>query len=78
MFHLVMSLPYPFIDSLIHSFPEHYASVTLILKDKGDETEVNLEARGVPTNEEERTKEGWQRYYFESIKQTFGFGARLY
>ncbi|XP_031437036.1 activator of 90 kDa heat shock protein ATPase homolog 1a isoform X2 [Clupea harengus] len=57
---------------------EHYATVTLTLKDKGDETDLHLEARGVPTNEEERTKEGWQRYYFEGIKQTFGFGARLY
>lgn len=57
---------------------EHYATVTLTLKDKGDETELSLEARGVPTNEEERTKEGWQRYYLEGIKQTFGFGARLY
>lgn len=57
---------------------EHYATVTLVLKDKGDETELELEARGVPTNEEERTKEGWLRYYFEAIKQTFGFGARLF
>lgn len=41
------------------------------------ETELKVEYRGVPDNEEERTKEGWKRYYFEAIKQTFGFGARL-
>uniref|UniRef100_A0A8C2K7F6 AHA1, activator of heat shock protein ATPase homolog 1a n=1 Tax=Cyprinus carpio TaxID=7962 RepID=A0A8C2K7F6_CYPCA len=40
-------------------------------------TELILEARGVPSNEEERMKEGWQRYYFNAIKQTFGYGARL-
>ncbi|XP_062406979.1 activator of 90 kDa heat shock protein ATPase homolog 1a [Sardina pilchardus] len=57
---------------------EHYATVTLTLKDKGDETELHLDARGVPTNEEDRTKEGWLRYYFQAIKQTFGFGAQLY
>uniref|UniRef100_A0A672PEG0 Protein sel-1 homolog 1-like n=1 Tax=Sinocyclocheilus grahami TaxID=75366 RepID=A0A672PEG0_SINGR len=41
------------------------------------ETELLLEARGVPSNEEERMKVGWQRYYFDAIKQTFGYGARL-
>lgn len=56
---------------------EHYASVTLTLRDKDDETELILDVRGVPTNEEERTKEGWQRYYLAAIKMTFGYGSRL-
>ncbi|XP_010880770.1 activator of 90 kDa heat shock protein ATPase homolog 1a [Esox lucius] len=58
--------------------PEHYATVTLKMKDQGSETELKLECDGVPTGEEDRTKEGWKRYYFEAIKQTFGYGARLY
>lgn len=46
--------------------------------DLSDETALRVECRGVPNNEEERTKEGWKRYYFEAIKQTFGYGARLF
>ncbi|XP_071370554.1 activator of 90 kDa heat shock protein ATPase homolog 1-like isoform X2 [Centroberyx affinis] len=57
---------------------EHHATVSLDLKDRGDETELRMECRGVPAAEEERTREGWRRYYFEAIKQTFGYGARLY
>ncbi|KTF78836.1 hypothetical protein cypCar_00014562 [Cyprinus carpio] len=55
----------------------HAATVTLNFVNQGSETELILEARGVPSNEEERMKEGWQRYYFNAIKQTFGYGARL-
>ncbi|XP_074854884.1 activator of 90 kDa heat shock protein ATPase homolog 1 [Carettochelys insculpta] len=58
--------------------PGHFATVTLKFTDKGGETEVCLEGKGIPSSEEERTKQGWQRYYFEGIKQTFGYGARLF
>jgi len=57
---------------------EHYATITLTFSDKGNETELKVDCRGVPESEEERTKQGWQRYYIEAIKQTFGFGSRLY
>ncbi|KAM3861142.1 activator of 90 kDa heat shock protein ATPase homolog 1-like [Diretmus argenteus] len=57
---------------------EHYATICLDLKDRGDETELRMECQGVPSGEEDRTKEGWRRYYFEAIKLTFGYGARLY
>lgn len=56
---------------------EHYATVTLTFIDKGNETELKIECRAVPESEEDRTREGWQRYYCQAIKQTFGFGARL-
>uniref|UniRef100_A0A8C1IXY7 Activator of 90 kDa heat shock protein ATPase homolog 1 n=1 Tax=Cyprinus carpio TaxID=7962 RepID=A0A8C1IXY7_CYPCA len=55
----------------------HAATVILNFVNQGSETELILEARGVPSNDEERMKEGWQRYYFDAIKQTFGYGARL-
>ncbi|XP_073673200.1 activator of 90 kDa heat shock protein ATPase homolog 1a [Garra rufa] len=55
----------------------HAATVILNFINKGSETELIMEARGVPSNDEERMKEGWQRYYFDAIKQTFGYGARL-
>lgn len=57
--------------------PEHYATVSMTFVDLSSATELKVEYRGVPDNEEEQTKEGWKRYYFEAIKQTFGFGARL-
>ncbi|XP_048830730.1 activator of 90 kDa heat shock protein ATPase homolog 1a [Brienomyrus brachyistius] len=57
---------------------EHYATVTMNLLDRGNDTELAVELRGVPVNEEERTRHGWQQYYFEGIKQTFGYGSRLY
>nr|XP_060613786.1 activator of 90 kDa heat shock protein ATPase homolog 1 isoform X1 [Anolis sagrei ordinatus] len=61
------------------SWPEgHFATINLTFIDKDDETEVRLEGKGIPASEEERTREGWQRYYFEGIKQTFGYGARLF
>ncbi|XP_006632610.1 activator of 90 kDa heat shock protein ATPase homolog 1a [Lepisosteus oculatus] len=57
---------------------EHYATITVNFIDRSGETELRVECKGVPVSEEERTKQGWQRYYFEGIKQTFGYGARLY
>ncbi|XP_076834579.1 activator of 90 kDa heat shock protein ATPase homolog 1b [Brachyhypopomus gauderio] len=56
---------------------EHYATVTLTFTDKGSETELSVECRAVPDSDEDRTREGWQRYYCQAIKQTFGYGARL-
>nr|XP_046229554.1 activator of 90 kDa heat shock protein ATPase homolog 1-like [Scatophagus argus] len=52
---------------------EHYATVSLELVDRGDETELKMECRGVPAGEEESTREGWTRFYFQAIKQTFGY-----
>ncbi|XP_068195222.1 activator of 90 kDa heat shock protein ATPase homolog 1-like [Antennarius striatus] len=57
---------------------EHYATVTLSFLDRSSETELRVEARGVPDGEEERTQDGWRRFYFAAIKQTFGYGARLF
>jgi len=60
------------------SWPEgHHSIVTFVLNDKGDATELSLVQKGVPTSEFEKTSEGWQRYYWESIKRTFGFGSFL-
>ncbi|KAJ8341368.1 hypothetical protein SKAU_G00336590 [Synaphobranchus kaupii] len=57
---------------------EHYSTITLHFLDHGSETELKGEYKGVPVSEEGRTKQGWRQYYFQAIKQTFGFGARLY
>ncbi|XP_076010476.1 activator of 90 kDa heat shock protein ATPase homolog 1-like [Genypterus blacodes] len=52
---------------------EHYAIITLEMEDRGDETELRMQCRGVPAAEEESTRGGWTRFYFQAIKQTFGY-----
>ncbi|KAG7190860.1 hypothetical protein KM043_006923 [Ampulex compressa] len=52
----------------------HYSQVTIDICEKSDHTEVNLTQIGVPTSEEESTQENWERYYWDAIKRTFGFG----
>ncbi|KAJ8948245.1 hypothetical protein NQ318_013233 [Aromia moschata] len=53
----------------------HYSKVTLNIDQKSDHTEVTLEQVGVPSEEAEVTKDNWQRYYWDAMKQAFGFGA---
>lgn len=57
--------------------PEHYSNVKLQFLEKEDCTVVNLTQTGIPEKDYERTQSGWKQYYWESIKQTFGFGSRL-
>ncbi|XP_014484567.1 PREDICTED: activator of 90 kDa heat shock protein ATPase homolog 1 [Dinoponera quadriceps] len=52
----------------------HYSEVTIDICEKNDHTEVNLTQTGVPLSEETSTKENWDRYYWDAIKRTFGFG----
>ncbi|KAG8011573.1 Activator of 90 kDa heat shock protein ATPase-like protein 1 [Nibea albiflora] len=52
---------------------EHYATIILDLEDQGDETELRMECQGVPAGEEDSTREGLTRFYFQAIKQTFGY-----
>lgn len=57
---------------------EHYSTVTMEFKEKEDSTDLVLTQTGIPEAEYDRTVQGWQQHYWESIKQTFGFGARLF
>ncbi|XP_068454848.1 activator of 90 kDa heat shock protein ATPase homolog 1-like isoform X1 [Clinocottus analis] len=52
---------------------EHYATVQLDLEDRGGETVLRMQCRGVPEGEEDSTREGWTRFYFQAIKQVFGY-----
>ena len=40
-------------------------------------TTVELHQTGIPSSDFTRTKDGWKRYYWDSLKVTFGFGAML-
>ncbi|XP_054927715.1 activator of 90 kDa heat shock protein ATPase homolog 1 isoform X2 [Dermacentor andersoni] len=61
------------------SWPQsHYSDVTINIEQKSDCTEVTLTQEGVPQGEADRTRDGWQRHYWDSMKRTFGFGAILF
>ncbi|XP_045533175.1 activator of 90 kDa heat shock protein ATPase homolog 1 [Pieris brassicae] len=56
---------------------EHFSEVTFSIEEKDDNTLVTLKQDLVPASEVEQTRENWKRYYFDSIKRAFGFGAFL-
>lgn len=56
---------------------EHYSTVTMSLEQGDSCTWLSLVQSGVPESDTERTRDGWKNYYWDSIKQTFGYGARL-
>jgi activator of HSP90 ATPase len=60
-------------------WPEgHFSSVEMEFVEKDDHTILKLKQTLVPSNEYDNTNQNWQRYYFESIRSTFGFGSFLY
>ncbi|XP_014365079.2 activator of 90 kDa heat shock protein ATPase homolog 1 [Papilio machaon] len=56
---------------------QHFSEVTFTIDEKDDHTLVTLKQELVPASEVEQTEENWKRYYFNSIKRAFGFGAFL-
>jgi len=54
---------------------EHYSNVVIDIEEMGDHTEIRLTQSGVPSSEVDTTNNNWKRYYWNSIKQTFGFGV---
>ncbi|KAI3422517.1 hypothetical protein GPALN_013023 [Globodera pallida] len=58
--------------------PGHYAAVKFALKDKGDSTNLELSADGVPEHLLEDTKTGFSRYYFQCIGKKFGISLNLF
>jgi activator of HSP90 ATPase len=57
---------------------EHYSIVTLEFEEQEDCTRLSLNQTGIPHNFIENTEDGWKNFYLNPIKQTFGFGARLF
>jgi len=56
----------------------HFSEVVIKITQTKEDTKLTLEQKGVPLKDLEQTKQGWQRYYFHAIKQTFGFGSSLF
>ena len=57
---------------------EHYSTCTLEFTEKEDCTLLTLTQNGIPHNFVENTEDGWRNFYFNAIKQSFGFGSRLF
>ncbi|OWA54256.1 Activator of 90 kDa heat shock protein ATPase-like protein 1 [Hypsibius exemplaris] len=55
----------------------HYSLVTLRFDQTESGTMITMDQTGIPSNDFIRTKDGWKRYYWDSLKVTFGFGAML-
>ncbi|EEB14998.1 conserved hypothetical protein [Pediculus humanus corporis] len=59
-------------------WPEgHYSTVTIEIRQKQDHTELEVLQTGVPAGEADATTENWERYYWDALKRTFGFGYFL-
>jgi activator of HSP90 ATPase len=56
----------------------HFSQAVLDFQEKDDCTLLTLTQTGVPANFLENTEEGWKNFYFNAIKQTFGFGSRIF
>ncbi|GIY17381.1 activator of 90 kDa heat shock protein ATPase homolog 1 [Caerostris darwini] len=79
--HFVKMVPFKTIEQKwrFKTWPkEHFSDVTIEINEKEDCTEVNVTLMGVPKAEVENTKDGWRRFYWESIKRNLGFGAILF
>jgi len=56
---------------------EHYSVCTLEFNEQEDCTMLKLVQTGIPNNFIENTEDGWRNFYFNSIRQSFGYGSRL-
>jgi len=78
--HFLEIVPYERIEMLwrFKSWPsDHFSHVVLTFEDDKDQTKLIVKQDGVPAQFNDNTLDGWRRFYFESIKSTFGYGARL-
>lgn len=63
----------------LKSWPEgHFSKVEINIKQTKEDTKLTLKQSAVPIKEIASTRAGWQRYYFEAMKRSFGFGAMLF
>ncbi|CAG7719936.1 unnamed protein product [Allacma fusca] len=59
-------------------WPEgHYSRVTFTIDEKQDTTKVKVNQQGVPASDQEKTREGWDLFYWDAMKRTFGFGSYI-
>lgn len=58
----------------------HYSTVTLTLREiaADGETELTLVQTSIPDSVFDSVEAGWKGHYWNSIRDTFGFGAKLF
>ena len=62
----------------LKSWPSDHYSQVLLEFDQGEgSTELKLTQTHVPIGEKTTTEANWTNYYWNSIKQTFGYGGLL-
>lgn len=62
----------------LKSWPSgHYSNVLIELEEMKNCTQLKLKQTGIPASEYDTMKSNWYRYYWHSMKQTFGFGLPL-
>lgn len=60
-------------------WPEGYFSLAILeFEEKEDYTLLTLTQTGVPANFVENTEDGWRNFYWNAIRQTFGYGSRIF
>jgi len=65
-------------DWRFRTWPEGvYSRVTFTIEQNADSTEITVRQKGLPKSDLEKTKEGWDKYYFSAMKRTFGFGSMM-
>ncbi|GFR32428.1 activator of 90 kDa heat shock protein ATPase homolog 1 [Trichonephila clavata] len=57
---------------------EHFSEVHMDINQKTDCTEIYFSQTGIPKSEIENTREGWKRFYWNSLRRAFSFGAPLF
>lgn len=55
----------------------HYSNVVIELEETSSSTIMSLKQTGIPASEYDAMRTNWYRYYWHSVKQTFGFGASI-
>ncbi|EDW63750.1 activator of 90 kDa heat shock protein ATPase homolog 1 [Drosophila virilis] len=55
----------------------HYSNVVIELEETSSSTMMTLKQTGIPASEYDAMRTNWYRYYWHSIKQTFGFGSSI-
>lgn len=55
----------------------HFSTVTIDIDQQSDHTKVIFKQTGIPEGEEDATRSNWNRYYWEALRRTFGFGLIL-
>eukprot|EP01127_Copromyxa_protea_P002095 TRINITY_DN11987_c0_g1_i1.p1 TRINITY_DN11987_c0_g1~~TRINITY_DN11987_c0_g1_i1.p1 ORF type:complete len:339 (-),score=80.68 TRINITY_DN11987_c0_g1_i1:66-1082(-) len=60
------------------SWPEnHYSTVTLSFEEQVGKTQITLKQTGVPSNDYDRTKSGWEQFFWLRIRGLFGWSYKL-